>query len=242
MTNMNVKPDRQLNFLKNGTAVITRRLFGTDRDKILDGFEALSQLSRYRRFLHNKNELKQDEIDCLFTLPQRRGVSFIVLECEDTQRLSEGRCIGLIQLIELDSEKGCAEVALVVIDEYHNCGVGKLLLSLIETQALSRNLEQLYFFTAADNQPLNAILKRTGWEMSIDREFGSVTYVVKIRSLPAPRRVVNSPARQPRARPLGVKLLMQGQKLAAAWFHVCLRMIIIMNQSGLHIFRGRRHS
>lgn len=181
--------DGQLNYLKNGNAVIIRRLRESDRNKILDGFDALSELSRYRRFLHNKNELKQSEIDCLFTTPDYRGICFIVLLCKDEQTLAEGRCIGLIQLIELESPSACAEVALVVIDEFHNCGVGKLMLSVIEIQAVKRNMKHMYFYTTSDNQPLAAILKRTGWNISVDREFGSVTYIAKVKRNPAIKTV-----------------------------------------------------
>ena len=236
---MKIDTEGKLNYLRNDTAVIVRRLRESDRKKLLDGFGALSQLSRYRRFLHNKNELKQSEIDCLFTTAERRGISFIVFLCNDTQTLEEGRCVGLIQLLELESPGACAEVALVVIDEFHNCGLGKILLGEIEKQAFKRKVQHLYFFTTSDNQPLIAILNRTGWDISIDRELGSVTYIAKVKQNRDFRPVDNSIKTHAPAHDYQAKLIHQGQLLTTSWFKVCLRMVIFMNQFNMNYFKGR---
>ena len=236
---MKTSTEKRLNYLKTGAAVIIRRLQESDRCKIQGGFEALSQLSRYRRFLHNKNKLKQSEIDCLFTLPDSRGAAFIVLECIDTLSLAEGRCIGLIQLIKLDSQSTSAEVALVVIDEFHNCGVGKLLLDTIETQAVERKIQHLYFYTTSDNKPLSAILNRTGWDITVDRDFGSVTFITKVAPKCQPEALKNSYISNDLGNQALTNPIHQGRILTKSWFHVYLRMIIFLNQFNLYLYRGR---
>ena len=231
--------DKQLDYLRNGAAVITRRLHQSDRKKIRNGFDALSQLSRYRRFLHNKNELKQSEIDCLFATPENQGASFIALECNNTRTLAEGRCIGLIQLIEFVSDKSSAEVALVVIDEFHNCGLAKLLLNTIEKEAANRNICSLYFYSTSDNKPLTAILKRTSWDITVDREFGSVTFITKVVNNRQPEPLKEFANSAASAANIDSKQIDQRQLLTTLWFKVYLRMITFMNQISMRVYKGQ---
>ena len=236
---MKINTDRQVNYLKNGTAVILRHLLKSDRRKIQDGFNALSELSRYRRFLHNKSQLDESEYECLFATPEQSGTSLIVLECNDIQTLEEGRCIGLIQMIELEAVNASAEVALVVIDEFHNCGLGKLMLNAIENEAVNRNIQYFYFYTTADNKPLSAILKRTGWDISVDRDNGSVTYITKAAQYRQTAPLNNSQTIAGSANDFQTHLTNRDQWVTTSWFKVCLRMVILMNQFTMHFYKLR---
>lgn len=205
----------------------------------MDGFDALSQLSRYRRFLHNKNELKQSEIDCLFSLDERYGIAYIVLECENTQSLAEGRCIGLIQLIELENLPDCAEIALVVIDEYQNCGVGKLILFTVETEARKRKIKTFHFHTTSENRPLIAILNRTGWDISVERELGSVTYITKLSQDSGVCSEGEKSGTDHALVSYPTNAVSQGQRLAAFWFRSCLRVVHLMHPINQYFYRSK---
>ena len=237
---MNINTDIQVNYLKNGTAVVLRPLLKSDRHKIQDGFDALSDLSRYRRFLHNKSELNEREFECLFATPAQSGTSLIALECNDTRVLEEGRCIGLIQMIELEAVNSSAEVALVVIDEFHNCGLGKLMLKTIEKQAVNRNIQNLYFYTTADNKPLSAMLMRTGWDISVDRDFGSLTYITKVEQERMSNPLYYSVKIAASAFDFQTRLINRNQWLTICWYRVSLQTIIFLNQFTMYFYKGRR--
>ena len=166
--------------LNNGKRVVIRRVEDADKDKLYLGFEALSELSRYRRFLCSKNELYEHELECLLAVPEDQGAVIIALEYDLSKPDGQGRCIGLIQLIKEQHNPNSAEVALVVIDEYHNCGLGRLLLNKINAEAKQRQIQTLYFYTLSDNAPLAAILKKTDWNIECQRDFNAVTYIVKL--------------------------------------------------------------
>ncbi len=166
--------------LNNGKWVIVRRVSDTDKDEILTGFKALSEMSRYRRFLYNKSKLDEQELECLLRVSDDQGVSLIALEVNPSHSGAEGRCIGLIQLIRLPHHDSAAEVALVVIDEYHNCGLGGIFLRKIRAESEQRQIETLYFYTLSENAPLVAMLKKTGWNIQYKRDAQALTLVVDL--------------------------------------------------------------
>jgi GNAT superfamily N-acetyltransferase len=157
-----------------------------DKDRLRQGFEALSPESRYLRFHGAKTELTDAELR-YFT--EMDGVRHFALGA-----IRDDRGLGIARLIQLDGEPGVAEAAITVLDEMQGKGLGTLLFQRLVAAAAERGIERVRCLVLGSNQPMQDLLTRlAGGEASVTVESGVVTVEIALPSVPPDAAPADAP-------------------------------------------------
>ncbi len=142
--------------LKDGTGVVLVPVSPCDRQCILDGFEQLSDRSRYSRYHMPMRTLPDDYVDCLTGADNYNSV---VVACHlDQEGARVG--IGLARYVRLQEEPGVAEFSVTVVDAYQNQGLGTLLLEYLIQHARDNQVSLLRGYVLPGNEAMIGVLQR----------------------------------------------------------------------------------
>lgn len=160
--------------LHHGLRVAVRPLAPDDRMDLLEGFDRLSPLSRYRRFLTGKSRLSDAEVSRLF---DRGHLAYVLVwprtSCPDV-------LLGIAHAIPLPGQPDTAEFSIVVADEIHGRGGGTLLTRVVAQAARRDGLRRLSAYMLATNAAPARLLAGVG-EVEVDRiESGYRDMVVRL--------------------------------------------------------------
>ena len=142
--------------LKDGTGVLLLPVSPCDRQCILDGFEQLSDRSRYSRYHTPMRSLPDGYVDCLTGGDDYNNV--VVAAQLDQEGVQVG--IGLARYVRLQDEPGVAEFSVTVVDAYQNQGLGTLLLEYLIQHALESQVSLLRGYVLPDNEAMIRVLQR----------------------------------------------------------------------------------
>jgi RimJ/RimL family protein N-acetyltransferase len=154
--------------LRDGTRILIRPLLAEDRADLVRGFEKLSIGSRRFRFLTPIHKLSEYQLNSLIDVD---NVNHVAIGVKDVGRLGKPG-IGVARFVRLEEQSRTAEFAITVIDEYHNRGLGTLLLEILMKTAQERGIDLLRGFLLDDNQAMIRLLGRYGATMK--RNSGNV--------------------------------------------------------------------
>lgn len=121
------------------------------KDQINNAIKDLSQESIRNRFLGSKKEFSEKELDYFTTVD---GWDHYAIGVEE--ELGNKRGVAVIRMVRSKDNAHEAEVAITIIDDYQNMGLGTLLMELIIMAAQERGIERLSFSCLPQN---NAIIK-----------------------------------------------------------------------------------
>ena len=142
--------------LSDGTAVRLRLLRADDRQKLLEGFEQLSEESRYRRFFTAMPSRPATVVDRLLDVD---GWNHLAIGAEDgSVPPNVARGYGIARFIRLQESPDVAEAAVVVVDDFQRRGLGKLLLSRLAAAAGERGIARFRAEVLRTNQAMVALL------------------------------------------------------------------------------------
>jgi len=173
--------------LRDGSHVRIRQGHHADRDLLLRGFERLSPESRYRRFLVPTAELSESTIRYLTEIDHHDHEAMIALD-----ELS-GEGIGVARYVRDPDHPDMAEVAVTVIDDWQNRGVGTLLLEVISARARAEGITRFTALMLATNREMMDLLQELDSVRIVDQELGTVEIEVPIPSAglaPALRKMI----------------------------------------------------
>ena len=159
--------------LNDGVTVWISPLLSGDKHSLEEGFEELSLESRYNRFGQGLGHLTEAELDYLSNVDQRYHVAWGASTTE-----SEGIGIGRY----IVTTRGCAEVALTVMDDWQGRGVGKLLLRVLAAIARSDGVSQFCFKFVPGNRQIRTMLQ--GIDVEFDESDGLMSGVLPIEAIP----------------------------------------------------------
>jgi len=142
--------------LKNGAGVLLLPVSPCDRQCILDGFEQLSDRSRYSRYHTPMRSLPDGYVDCLTGADNYNSV--VVAAQLDQEGEQVG--IGLARYVRLQDEPDVAEFSVTVVDAYQNQGLGTLLLEYLMQHARENQLSLLRGYVLPGNEVMISVLKR----------------------------------------------------------------------------------
>jgi GNAT superfamily N-acetyltransferase len=123
--------------LRDGAAITIRPIRPDDKDALVRGFERLSPESRYRRFFAPLDRLSRRDLAYLTEVDHHDHEALIAHSVA-------GEPLGVARYVRL-ADREQAEVAVVVIDEWHGRGVGTELLMRLADRARA---EDVRIFTA----------------------------------------------------------------------------------------------
>jgi GNAT superfamily N-acetyltransferase len=148
--------------LGDGTRVCLRFIRPGDADELRRGFERLSPVSRYRRFLGAIGDLSDDNLRYLTNVDGYDHVAIVA-----TRRRADGteEGLGVARYIRVAGAPNIAEAAITVADDAQNKGLGRLLGLTLATAARQRGITHFRGEILADNESVRQLLREVGAEL-----------------------------------------------------------------------------
>ncbi len=165
--------DSRFAVLQTSDGLEVRVRLGTSDDEglLLDGFEQLSDQSRYQRFFTAMPELHPSTIDRLLDV----GTDHVVLVALVRDDGGDGWIpAGGVRAIGLTDEPGTAELAITVIDAYQGRGLGTLLTAAVAAVASERGFSTLVAEVLATNEAMLGVLRSFDAELQRRADDGTV--------------------------------------------------------------------
>jgi RimJ/RimL family protein N-acetyltransferase len=152
-----------------------------DAPLLNDVFARLGPASRLTRFLSPKKKLTAAEVRYLTDVDHRNHEALIAV----TRR--RGEALGVARFIRDPQDPSTAEVAMSVVDEWQNRGVGFMLATRLSGRAVSENVSHVTALMTASNVRARRLLAKIGEPTVIGREGATVSYRVALPgAVPAP--------------------------------------------------------
>lgn len=169
---------RASRILVDGTRVTIRPVVPEDREELRRGFLALSEESKYSRFLEPRRLPTDDLFAYLTEVDQIDHVALgATVESPD---LKTERGIGIARFVRLE-RSSIAEAAITVVDDMHRRGVATVLLHELLRAARHRKIRTLRAEVLADNETMRLILERAGATKAVaDSGEGTIAYDLAI--------------------------------------------------------------
>jgi RimJ/RimL family protein N-acetyltransferase len=138
--------------LVDGARVLVRPIEPGDRARLVEALERLSDQTRYRRFLAHRRAFSHAELDYLTDVDHRDHEALLAVD------VSSGAAVGVARYVRMAPRT--AEIAVTVIDDWQERGVGGHLLELLTRRARRAGIEHFVAFTVAGNEPALRLLNR----------------------------------------------------------------------------------
>jgi GNAT superfamily N-acetyltransferase len=152
---------------KNNTFICYKILEKGDRQRLIDGFNKLSNASIYHRFFGKMKELSERQLDDFLNTDDKDHIAWVAFDIIEEEVYGVG--VGRFRRSKTISTE--AELALTVIDEYQNLGVGTTLLGILYFLAAKLDIEVFTGTIMSDNvklirrfKELGAVMTRIGSE------------------------------------------------------------------------------
>lgn len=146
------------------------------RDKLVEGFENLSDKSRFLRFLAPVSHLSDAELKYLTEMDMVSRFAWGVLV--------EGEPAAVGRYARTQDDPAAVEIALTVVDDYQGRGIGTMLVKTLAVVAAASGFERLEFEVSAGNRSMLAILDKLGADSQLPD--GVVHAVIDARAVAAP--------------------------------------------------------
>jgi len=125
-----------------------------DGERMASMFHRLSPESRVMRFNTPKPELTPRELAYLTDVDHVRHVALAAVDPHD------GSIVGTARYVQEADRPGVADVAVEVVDEHQNRGIGTALAAAVIEQARENGFRLLTATTLWENRPARALLRR----------------------------------------------------------------------------------
>jgi RimJ/RimL family protein N-acetyltransferase len=155
--------------LRSGRQVEIRPIRPDDAERLNAAYDALSEQSKYRRFLAAKPRLSESDTRYLVQVDGCNHVALVATAVEDPNRI-----IGVARFVRLPEDPRTAEFAVVVGDPYQREGLGTALLERLADEAIGRGIRQFIATTLADNVAVHRLVARLAGRLARARHLGPV--------------------------------------------------------------------
>jgi GNAT superfamily N-acetyltransferase len=170
--------------LNDGQRVRLRVGRPDDRDELVEAFDHLSPESRYRRFFSAMPRLTEDLLDRLTDVDAWHHVAVAAERIEPSSMLPRG--LGVARFVRSKSEPHVAEIAVTVIDEVQNRGLGRILVRTLAEVARERGIRKLRATVLSENGAMLALLRKLAPNAEARMEDGAWVDEISLDSLPGP--------------------------------------------------------
>jgi RimJ/RimL family protein N-acetyltransferase len=161
--------------LRDGSEVVMRQIEPDDLDKLREIWGGLSADSRRRRFLVSSSvaDVTDAELQYLVDVDHRRHEAIIALD-------QRGHGLGVARYVRIPGDRESAEVAVVVVDAWHNRGLGTALLDRLTDSARENGIKRYTAIVSEDNDVVLRALERAGAERTNEGEDGEIEFVFDV--------------------------------------------------------------
>ena len=147
----------------DGTRIRIRPIVPEDRELLRQGYEDLSEESRYRRFMGLKR-LTDADLDYLTQIDYHDHFAWIAFSHDEHPE----HAIGVARYVRSKENAEEAEAAVTVLDDYQNHGIGTLLLEALAAVALENGIQRFIGYLLVENKPMHDVLRHLGAHISVD--------------------------------------------------------------------------
>lgn len=131
--------------LRDGSTAVIRPIEPEDAGLLVEGFEALSDRSRYARFLTAVPRLPRHWVDVLVDVDHRDREALGALDPQT------GEGVGVARYVRLEDAPDEAEFAIAIADDWQGRGLGRVLLAELVDAARANGLRCLTADVLAEN-------------------------------------------------------------------------------------------
>ena len=171
------QPAGETILLPFGHTVVVRPIRPTDGTLLLDGFARLSSESRRLRFLGGKSSLTTRDVRYFTEIDHHQHEAVVALDLA-------GRGVGVARFVQHGERPHSAEVAIVVVDEWHRRGVGTALLARLAQRAQEEGISCFTALIADDNAAVPGLIRAAGARMAVSGvTAGAIRFTVPVSAL-----------------------------------------------------------
>ena len=134
--------------------MLLRALRPDDAPALAEGFEQLSETSRYRRFFTAKPHLSKQSLAFLTAIDHHDHEALVAVEPDS------GQLLGVARFIRNPQEPDHAEVAVTVTDSWQRRGLGTALLRELAQRAAEEGIRDFTAEILAENRPMLTLADR----------------------------------------------------------------------------------
>jgi RimJ/RimL family protein N-acetyltransferase len=168
--------DASLVELRDGSQVLIRPVHSDDAPLLEEGFSRLSAESRRLRFLTDKPRLSPAELHYFTHVDHHDHEAIGALDAHD------GRGLGIARYIRDPDRPDVAEVAVAVVDDWQQRGLGAELLQRLFVRAREEGVRRFTALVDEDNQAVTGLLASIGAEVTVtEHGAGAITYEIEPR-------------------------------------------------------------
>ena len=146
--------------LHDGLRVVVTTLVADDRDDVAHGFDALSDRTRYLRFLTAKHHLSQRSLARL--VDDVDGHDHVALALWWQRQSTSDVLLGDARFIRLVDDPECADVAVTVADVIQGQGAGTLLMRALVLRARDEGITRFSAVMDPSNEASHRMMLRVG--------------------------------------------------------------------------------
>jgi len=175
---MTPPPRTLVTSLRDGTPVLIRPVVPEDARLLREGFERLSDVSRYQRFLHPVKELTAAQLRYFTEIDYRDHMAWVAVDLSQPSRPG----VGIARYIRFPHRRNAAEVAVTVVDAHQGTGLGTLLLGMLARSAVENRIDTWVAEVLTENTAMLNLFRDLGAHDARLQEGG----VVQVE-IPVPR-------------------------------------------------------
>lgn len=161
--------------LRDGSTVVLRPMEPEDAGLLVEGFEALSDRSRYARFLTAVPRLPRHWVEELVDLDHRDREALGAIDPVS------GEGVGVARYVRLEDDPREADFAIAIADPWQGRGLGRVLLAELVDAARANGLERISGDVLAENTRMLQLGRSVGRDAHVGPpEAGVVRLVVEL--------------------------------------------------------------
>jgi RimJ/RimL family protein N-acetyltransferase len=160
--------------LRGGRVALIGPLDPNDRERFLRGIGRASPDSIYKRFMTPLPRLSSTQLAYLLEVDHRDHEALLAID-EDS-----GEAVAVARLVRLEESPSAAEIAVLVIDDWHGLGLAKAICWLLAERARQLGIERFEATMLGDNRAMKRVLASFGEVQLVASEGATVTFTVRL--------------------------------------------------------------
>jgi RimJ/RimL family protein N-acetyltransferase len=152
--------------------VTIRQIEPGDGQLVRTFYGELSDRSRRLRFLVPTSAITDEDLEYLTDVDHKRHEAMIALDSE--------RMIGVARYVRSPDDRESAEVAVVVVDDRQNQGIGTALLDRLTERARENGITRYTALVSEDNDIVIGALERAGAERASTGDEGEIEFAIDV--------------------------------------------------------------
>jgi RimJ/RimL family protein N-acetyltransferase len=154
--------------------VTIRQITPEDKPLVRTFYGELSDRSRRLRFLVPTSAISDEDLEYLTDVDHKRHEAVIALDGD--------RMVGVARYVRAPRDRESAEVAVVVVDDQQNRGIGTALLDRLTERARDNGITRYTALVSGDNDIVIGALERAGAERASTTDEDEIEFAIDLPS------------------------------------------------------------